>query len=247
MQIDQNIKHILLILWFGGCADYDKYSAPGINLISIYKGIHMTEKPTYEELEKIANERGNLKKQLKLLSLAVNQSSEGIAVIDPDGNLEYSNNAFAKMHGYSAEELVGKKISIFHTPEQMPHVEAVNLEIKQTGSFKGEIWHVKREGTVFPTIMHNSLILDEANKPIGIMGTLRDISDIKQTDEALRNSEHKLSTHLQNTQIGAISWDLNFNVTEMLLSGTHRQKLFLVIPGQKLWAHILPISFFLKI
>ena len=168
----------------------------------------MTEKPTYEELEKIANERINLKKQLKLLSLAVNQSSEGIAVIDLDGNLEYSNNAFAKMHGYSAEELVGKKISIFHTPEQMPHVEVANLEIKQTGSFKGEIWHVKRDGTVFPTIMHNSLILDEENKPIGIMGTLLDISDIKQTEEALQISERLLKAAQGLSKVGGWEFDL---------------------------------------
>jgi PAS domain S-box-containing protein len=95
------------------------------------------------------------------------------------------------MHGYSPEELIGNNLSIFHTLDQMPSVEAANLEIKQTGFFKGEIWHAKRDGTVFPTMMHNSLIRDEANKPIGMMGTLRDISDIKQAEETLRESEEK--------------------------------------------------------
>ena len=72
----------------------------------------MHKKPTYEELEhrveeleKAVNERTSFDKQLKLLTLAVDQSSEGIAVSDLDGNLEYINNAFAEMHGYSPEEL----------------------------------------------------------------------------------------------------------------------------------------------
>jgi len=164
----------------------------------------MSSKLTYEELElrvkeleKAANDRVGSEKQLKLLSLAIDQSSEGIAVIDLDGNLEYLNNAFAKMHGYSAEELAGKNLSTFHTPEQMPSVETANLELKQTGNFKGEIWHVKRDGTVFPTVMHNSLIRDDTSKPIGMMGTLRDITDIKQAEEALQKKTHDLGERVK--------------------------------------------------
>ncbi|MCD4722431.1 MAG: PAS domain S-box protein [Desulfobacula sp.] len=156
----------------------------------------MAEKSMYTKLETAANERVSSKKQLKLLLSAVEQSSEGIAVVDLDGNIEYLNNAFSEMHGYSAEELIGKNLSIFHTPEQMQSVKAANMEIKQTGNFKGEIWHVKRDGIVFPTLMHNSLILDDGGKPIGIMGTLRDITDIKQTAEALQKERDNAQKYL---------------------------------------------------
>jgi len=106
----------------------------------------MTPKPTYEELKQQVNElekkvaeREQLDKKLRLLSQAVEQSSEGIAVVDLDGNLEYLNDAFAKMHGYSPDDLIGKHLSIFHTPEQMPSVEAANRQIKETGEVIGEI------------------------------------------------------------------------------------------------------------
>ena len=150
----------------------------------------------FKKLETAANERVSSKKQLKLLLLAVEQGSEGIAVVDLDGNIEYLNNAFSEMHGYSAEELIGKNLSIFHTLEQMPSVKAANIEIKQTGTFKGEIWHVKRDGIVFPTLMNNSLILDNEGKPIGIMGTLRDITDIKQAAEALQKERDNAQKYL---------------------------------------------------
>jgi PAS domain S-box-containing protein len=166
----------------------------------------MTQKQTKEKLEKTVKklkkqivEQDRSEKLLRFLSLAIEQSSEGIAVSDLDGKLEYLNNAFAKMHGYLTEELIGKHLSIFHTLDQMPSVEAANWEIKKTGFFKGEIWHVKRDGTVFPSMMHNSLIRNEANKPIGMMGTMRDISDIKQAEEALKESEEKYRSLIEDS------------------------------------------------
>lgn len=156
----------------------------------------MAGKPTYDELEqkvkeleKETREQKRLDKRLQLLSLAIEQSSEGIAVVDLDGNLEYLNVAFARMHGYSVKELIGKNLSIFHTPPQMPSVEAANRQIKKTGNFKGEIWHVTCNGTEFPTLMHNSLLRDDIGNPIGIIGTLRDITDLKSKEEEIKASE----------------------------------------------------------
>jgi PAS domain S-box-containing protein len=168
----------------------------------------MSKKPTYKELdqrikelEKEMVQRDYFEKQLGFLSLAVEQSSEGIAVVDLDGNLQYLNSVFAEMHGYFPEELVGKKLSIFHTPEQIPHIEAANLELKQKGSFKGEVWHVKRDGSVFPTLMHNSLIRDDTGKPIGMMGTLRDITDIKQAEELLQKAHAELEKRVEERTV----------------------------------------------
>jgi PAS domain S-box-containing protein len=130
--------------------------------------------------------------KLNLLSSAVKQSTEGLAVSDMDGILIFVNKAFAAMHGYNSEELIGKHLSIFHSLEQMPSVEIANKMIKEKGSFKGEINHIKRNGKTFPTYMQNSLLRDDDGKPIGMIGTLRDITEIKTSEELLRNSEEKL-------------------------------------------------------
>ncbi len=123
---------------------------------------------------------------LRLLLPAIEQSTEGIAVGDLQGNLLFTNEAFAGMHGYTSRELVGRHFSILHTPDQMPSVEAANREILQTGEFCGEIWHVRRNGTVFPSTMHNSLVRDEAGHPLGIVGTMRDITEPKRADNLMR-------------------------------------------------------------
>ena len=137
-------------------------------------------------------ERKRMEERLRLLSSALEQSSDGIAVTDLEGNLLFVNNAFATMHGYAAEELVGRHLSLFHTTEQMPSVEAANRQMQNTGEFSGEIWHVRRGGMVFPALMHNSLLRDEAGNTVGMIGSLIDITEHKRAEKALRESEERL-------------------------------------------------------
>jgi len=174
------------------------------------------------ELEAVEFERKRVKRQLKLVSTAIEQSTEGIAISDLGGNLLFLNDAFAAMHGYAPDELVGKHLSIFHTPEQAESVEAANRQIRETGKFSGEIWHVRRDGVTFPTIMRNSLFMDEEGKPIGMIATLRDITERVRFEEeraqaeraareqtrALRESERRLREAQQIARLGTWEWHL---------------------------------------
>ena len=154
-------------------------------------------------------ERKRAEDKVNLLTTAVEQSIEGMAVVDLEGNILSLNNAFAGMHGYAAEELVGKHLSILHSLEQMPAVDKANRQIRETGGFKGEIWHARRDGTVFPTLMHNSLLRDDDGKPVGMIGTALDITERKRAEEALRESEDKYRTLVSHTP--AVLWTSDQN------------------------------------
>ncbi|MBU1948486.1 MAG: PAS domain S-box protein [Candidatus Eisenbacteria bacterium] len=134
-----------------------------------------------------------------MLASVVEQSSEGLAVSDLRGKLIWLNHAFASMHGYAPDELIGKNLAIFHTPEQMPAVDRATKQVQETGSFSGEIWHLRRDGTVFPTMMQNSIYRDRAGNPIGMIGTVLDISVLKQSENALQQSEEKWRSLVEYT------------------------------------------------
>ena len=153
----------------------------------------MAKKPILKELKhKVKGiHHPRLEGQKDTLLLAIEQSDEGVALSDLDGNLKYVNPSFAKVHGYSPEELFGKHLSIFHTPGQMPSVENANNQLMETGNFKGEIFHVTRDGTEFPTLMYNSLVRDTNGNPIGMAATLRDITERKNYERALRESKQE--------------------------------------------------------
>lgn len=138
-------------------------------------------------------ERRQAQARLRLLSSAVEQSSEGVAVSDLEGRLLFVNRAFAAQHGCKPEELIGEHLSIFHSPEQLPAVEAAKQQVLETGEFSGELWHVRRDGTPFLGLMHNSLLQDETGNAIGMIGTLRDITERKETEETLRRRSLELA------------------------------------------------------
>lgn len=139
------------------------------------------------------------RERLHLLSSGVEQVTEGIALARVDGMLVYVNSAFAAMHGYSPEEVVGKHLSVFHTREQMPSVEAANRELLETGSFSGEIWHARRDGSLFPGRMCNAVFRDESGVIVGMIATLRDITAQKQAEEALQTAHTLLKTQVQQS------------------------------------------------
>ncbi|MDY6988271.1 MAG: PAS domain S-box protein [Thermodesulfobacteriota bacterium] len=166
---------------------------------------------THEELEErvrgLAGGAVEARRQLQqqFFLRIVEQASEGIAVSDLDGYLLFVNHAFAAMHGYRPGELVGKRLSVFHTPEQMASVEMDIRELKTRGEFSGDVWHVKKDGTVFPTFMHNSVLRNEAGDPLGLIATLLDITERKAADQALAESEEKFRLAFENA-VDAIIW-----------------------------------------
>ncbi|MCB2191030.1 MAG: PAS domain S-box protein [Deltaproteobacteria bacterium] len=150
-----------------------------------------------------------VEKELILLRNVVEQSVDGLAVVDMEGNLQYLNAAFAQLHGYDPKDLIGKNLTIFHSKDQLAEVEAANQQTKNTGKFYGEIWHVRKDGTAFPGLMHNSLIKNAQGKPVGMTGTLRDISNLKKIEKELRESEERFKTTFENAPVGIILADFD--------------------------------------
>lgn len=169
---------------------------------------------TVAQLEKEIEERRRAEHTLELFRYAIEQSTEGVAVADLNGHLLFVNEAFARMHGYSPGELIGEHLSIFHTPEQMPSVDAANREAFARGSFIGLVEHARRDGTTFTGAMRNWAIADESGTPMGIIGTLRDVTDREEVQRALRRSEQRYRVLYENLRDGSATVDLEGRFVE---------------------------------
>lgn len=126
----------------------------------------------------------------------IEQSAEGLAATDMKGRVIFLNKAFARMHGYEPRELIGKNLSVFHAPEQMPLVNEANRKLIETGEFTGEIWHVRRDGSVFPGWMHNTVFMDKMGRYAGMIGTLQDMTGRKQAEQELKEANDRLRATL---------------------------------------------------
>jgi PAS domain S-box-containing protein len=126
-----------------------------------------------------------VQEKLRLLLGAVEQSSEGIAITDMEGMFLFVNRAFAEQHGYNAVHLVGRNMSVLHRPQDIGAAELAKHQARTTGTFVGECCHIRPDGTVFPALMTISLLRDENSNPIGMIATIRDITETKKAENKL--------------------------------------------------------------
>jgi len=168
----------------------------------------------------------------KLLQLqsAVEQTGDGIALADLNGNVIYANPAWAEMHGYTVDEILGRHLSIFHTQQQLEQeVIPFNNKVMELGKHSNEIGHMRRDGSLLPTLMTTVVQKDENGNPVGLIGTIRDITESKKAEELLQQSEANLSSALRVAQMGYWEFDIptqsfTFNDQYYSLLGTNAEK-----------------------
>ncbi len=130
-----------------------------------------------------------------MLEKAVEQTGDGIAVTDLDGALQFINNAWANMHGYEAIELIGKHMDCFHTEDQLEkEVKPFFEMVIANGSYNQEIWHKRKDESVFPSMLTGNLLTDSSEKVVSMVYLARDITERKQAEKALEKSLEDLKS-----------------------------------------------------
>jgi PAS domain S-box-containing protein len=166
----------------------------------------MDKQPTYEELlervkalEKETIKRLKTDEEQKGLTVAVEQSIDGIAVINPEREFTYVNRAYAAMHGYSPDEMMGMKVDqVLHSDKHSDQAMSAKKQIDTHGSWRGEIEHIRKDGTLFPTLTSLTLLKDNQGNLTGTLAICRDITHQKIALKALQESEERYKVLFEN-------------------------------------------------
>jgi len=151
-------------------------------------------------------ERKQAEMELLKFKAISDNANYGTAIADMEGNISYVNNYFASIHGYSVNDMIGKPFSICHNEKQLEHVMKVNQELLETNSFSfQEIWHQRKDGSVFPTLMSGILIYETDGKPAHMVATAVDITERKQVE-----SERNLLFEYSSDMLCIIGFDRKF-------------------------------------
>lgn len=152
----------------------------------------------YRGVDKDITERKRAEEELLRLQRSVEQTADGIAVADMEGNIQFVNLAWTQMHGYTPDEVMSKHLSMFHTEEQLQEdVVPFNQRVMESGSHRGEVGHVRRDGTPFPTLMTTALLTDEEGNPVGLVGTATDITERRRLEQQIRESLERRGHQVQ--------------------------------------------------
>ena len=112
---------------------------------------------------------------------------------DLKGRLLEINPAFEELLGYSSAELVGKSFRAI-TPRKWHAGEKkiVAEQVRKHGfSAVYEKEYVRKDGSIVPVELRTMLVRDAAGNPTGMAAVIRDVSERKRAEQALRESESK--------------------------------------------------------
>ena len=150
--------------------------------------------------------------ELRKFKVISEKAGHGIAMRNLDGKFIYVNAAYARMHGYSVKEMLGKGLSLVHNAEQINSVK--ELRAQHEGNYIAEIAHKRKDGSFFPALVTGSTITDEGGVPLYYSATVIDITELKQTEDDLRRHKHRIEMILQTTMNGFYIIDMDGNILD---------------------------------
>jgi len=140
------------------------------------------------------------------------QSSEGIVVSDLKGNYTYVNPTFCKMIGWTKEELL--KMTVFDVTAD----KIDTTTFKKTNTINEgksvEVTLIKKNGTKFIAEVIGKIL--SINGVKNVLGIIRDITEKKQAEIKLKNSESLLKEAQEIAQLG--HWELNLSSNKLTWS-----------------------------
>lgn len=133
----------------------------------------------YETDRMLVEERASRRaaEEFRLLVDCVQDYS--IIMLDPLGRVASWNKGARRIEGYSAEEILGKHFSIFHTQEQIDEgvPQAALAAAVRDERHEGEGWRVRKDGSRFWANVVVTAIHDEAGRLHGFGKVTRDLTE----------------------------------------------------------------------
>jgi PAS domain S-box-containing protein len=131
----------------------------------------------------------------------IEASLDPLVMIGPDGTITDVNAATGAATGYRRDELLGTEFSRYFTePSQ---ASAVYQQVFRDGSAHDHLLELRhRDGHITPVLYNASVYRDPAGNALGVFAAARDITEIKRTEAALRESEERLRVLFDNAPVG---------------------------------------------
>jgi len=120
----------------------------------------------------------------------------------------YVNQSVLPFFGYIPKEWIGSKLSEHCSSEEMKKMQAMivdrlaNLSDKTTEVFETSLYH--KNGEEISCEISAKIVLDDAGNPIYLQGTTRNITELKQAEKEIRDSERRLKAILDSIQTGIV-------------------------------------------
>ncbi|MBK5969158.1 MULTISPECIES: PAS domain-containing hybrid sensor histidine kinase/response regulator [Thiorhodovibrio] len=175
------------------------------------------------------SERKQAEEQLHVAAQMLDRAAFAIIATDMDGVICQFNPAAERLLGYSAEDMVSQRTPLcFHRASEIqtraaelsaelgkdvePGFRVFTLSLLQHGEETREWTLITRTGQWLSALVSLTLLRDSTGQPQGVLGSLADVSPLRQATEALRLERDRAQRYLDTVQSIIISLDADGRV-----------------------------------
>jgi len=144
------------------------------------------------------------------LAAIVQSSDDAIIAKDLNGIITSWNGSAERIFGYTEAEVLGKPVAIIIPPELQAEEQGILRRLRageRIDHFETE--RITKEGRRVLVSLTISPVKDSTGKIVGASKIARDVSQIRQVEQALRQSEQRVRFCLDAANVGTWEWDID--------------------------------------
>jgi PAS domain S-box-containing protein len=152
---------------------------------------------------------------LSLLAATVESSEDAIIAKDLNGIVVSWNPGAERLLGYRADEMIGSSIERIVPPDRRTEESRVLDHVRRGDRVKHfDTVRMRRDGSLVDVSLAVSPVKNTDGRVVGSSKVMRDITERKRAEEALRTSQERLLLSQRAAGLGNFSWDIERNVNE---------------------------------
>jgi PAS domain S-box-containing protein len=134
-----------------------------------------------------------------------------IFTLDDAGNVTSWNRGAQQITDWRENEIIGQPLKVFYSADDVTHgVPANELErARAEGWAEAEALRVRQDGTQFWANFHITALKGDHDQTSGFLVVLRDVTERRRAQDALRQVNQTLATVIENSPIAIVTMDLS--------------------------------------
>jgi diguanylate cyclase (GGDEF)-like protein/PAS domain S-box-containing protein len=122
------------------------------------------------------------------IAAAVFQSQEGMMVADANSVILRVNNAFTRITGYSADEVIGSTPKVLSSGmHDKVFYDAMWDALHRSGTWEGEVWNRRKNGEAYLERLIITAVRNDDGKVTNYVATITDITSSKEASDEIHH------------------------------------------------------------